>query len=206
VTSRVDRLRKVSPGADEADIAALASLGQAEVAVITRVANQARRDALAEAAERKRQRKADNRQHRNYDEADFIRRNEAVVTKQGERAAEGNLDALAAGWAPGWRPLPRTRWRWRWRGWLAWWPGRTERTRTRLAQPGRPGPLSSASSCLLLIARTPVLAGALALRYHGAADAGRYHLRAGAVLGGAPAAPRMRWRASDLRIDGMLSR
>jgi hypothetical protein len=96
MTSRADRLRKVSPGADEADIAALASLGAAEVAVITRLASQARRDALAEAAERRRQRKADNRQHRNYDEADFIRRNEAVVTKQGERAAEGNLDALAA--------------------------------------------------------------------------------------------------------------
>jgi hypothetical protein len=96
VTSRADRLRKVSPGADEADIAALASLGQAEVAVITRVASQAGRDALSRQAERKRQRKADNRRHGNYDEADFIRRNEAVVTKQGERAASGNLDALAA--------------------------------------------------------------------------------------------------------------
>ena len=43
MTSRADRLRKVSPGADEADIAALASLGAAEVAVITRLASQARR-------------------------------------------------------------------------------------------------------------------------------------------------------------------
>ncbi len=96
MTSRADRIRRAVPGLAEDDISALASLGAAEVAVIARALRQARRDALAEAADRKRQRKADNRKHGNYDESDFTRRNLAVIASQGKRAEGGSLAALTA--------------------------------------------------------------------------------------------------------------
>lgn len=96
MTTRADRLRKAGPGLAEEDITALAKLGLADVDVIVKALRQARRDALAEAADRKRQRKADDREHGNYDESDFTRRNLAVVASQGRRATGGNLDALTA--------------------------------------------------------------------------------------------------------------
>lgn len=94
--NRAEKIRRQAPGLAEGDVSALASLGTAEVDIITRALRQARRDALAEAAERKRQRKADDRAHSNYDESDFSRRNLAVVASQGKRAGRGSLDALAA--------------------------------------------------------------------------------------------------------------
>jgi hypothetical protein len=96
MTSRADRIRKAVPGLAEQDISALASLGAAEVAVIARALRQARRDERQHQAERKRQRKADDRTHHNYDESDFTRRNLAVIASQGKRAEKGSLAALTS--------------------------------------------------------------------------------------------------------------
>lgn len=95
MTGRAERVRKVVPGLAEEEITALAS-GQADAALFLKALRLARRDAVAQDREQRRQRKIDNRNHGNYDESDFTRRNLAVVASQGERAASGNLDALAA--------------------------------------------------------------------------------------------------------------
>lgn len=95
MTGRAERVRKVVPGLAEEEITALAS-GQADAALFLKALHLARRDAVAQDREQRRQRKIDNRNHGNYDESDFTRRNLAVVASQGERAASGNLDALAA--------------------------------------------------------------------------------------------------------------
>ena len=92
--NRADRLRKAAPGADAAAVAELAALPADQVARIAAFARQARRDALAEAAERKRQRKADDRANANHDEDSYTRRNLAVIASQGQRARGGSLDAL----------------------------------------------------------------------------------------------------------------
>ena len=94
--NREQRLRKAVPGADSNLIGALAGLPAAEVTLILAAVRQARRDEREHQAELKRQRKADDRNHGNYDEADLVRRNLAIVTSQGKRAAGGNLDALGA--------------------------------------------------------------------------------------------------------------
>lgn len=94
--SRADRIRKTVPGLDGADVEALAALPQAEVSLVLKAARQARRDALAEAADRRRQRKADDAKHGNYDESQLAARNMRVIASQGKRAESGNLDALAA--------------------------------------------------------------------------------------------------------------
>ena len=77
-------------------IAALSALPADQVALIAAFGRQARRDALKEAADTKRQRKRDDRANGNYDEADFTRRNLAVIASQGKRAGRGSLAALAA--------------------------------------------------------------------------------------------------------------
>ena len=92
--NRADRLRKVAPGATDEAVSLLSSLPADQVAVIAAFARQARRDALEDAAERKRQRKADDRKNANHDEDALTRRNLAVIASQGERARSGNLDAL----------------------------------------------------------------------------------------------------------------
>lgn len=94
--NREQRLRKAVPGADSNLIGALAGLPAAEVTLILAAVRQARRDEREHQADLKRQRKADDRKHGNYDEADLVRRNLAIVTGQGKRARDGNLDALGA--------------------------------------------------------------------------------------------------------------
>lgn len=94
--NKADKIRRQAPGLAEGDVCALASLGTTEVDIIARALRQARRDAVAHEKELKRQRKIDNRAHSNYDEADYVRRNKAVVASQGKRAMRGSLAALAA--------------------------------------------------------------------------------------------------------------
>jgi hypothetical protein len=94
--SRETRLRKVAPGAADDLVTALAALPAAEVELVTRLARQARRDEREHQAQARRQRKADARRHGWYDEQDYVRRNLAVVRSQGNRAAGGSLEALAA--------------------------------------------------------------------------------------------------------------
>lgn len=94
--NKADKIRLEAPGLAEGDVCALASLGTTEVDIIARALRQARRDAVAHEKELKRQRKIDNRAHSNYDEADYVRRNKAVVASQGKRAMRGSLAALAA--------------------------------------------------------------------------------------------------------------
>jgi hypothetical protein len=94
--NREQRLRKAVPGADSNLISALATLPASEVTLILAALRQARRDERKHQAELKRQRKADNRNHGNYDESDLARRNLALIASQGQRASDGNLDALAA--------------------------------------------------------------------------------------------------------------
>jgi hypothetical protein len=92
--NREDRLRKVIPGAADDLITTLAAKPAAEVDLIVSALRQARRDALAHEADRKRQRKLDDRKHGNYDESQLADRNLRLIRKTGERAA-ANLDALA---------------------------------------------------------------------------------------------------------------
>ena len=92
--NRADRLRKVAPGADDNAVGVLASLPADQVALIASFARQAVRDDRREAAERKRQRKADDRVNGNHDEGSLTRRNVAVIASQGDRAKRGSLDAL----------------------------------------------------------------------------------------------------------------
>ena len=94
--SRAERIRKAVPGLAEADITALAGLPPADVAVITRALRQARREGVVHDREQRRQRKADNRRHGNYDESQLTGRNLRVIASQGKRAGDGSLDALAA--------------------------------------------------------------------------------------------------------------
>ena len=89
--NREQRLRKAVPGADDNLIGTLAALPAAEVTVILAALRQARRDERQHQADLKRQRKADDRNHGNYDEHDLVRRNLAIVTSQGRRAQCGNL-------------------------------------------------------------------------------------------------------------------
>ena len=105
MTTKADRLRRVAPGASDEQVAALAELPANDVFAIAMFAKQAGRDALAAAAERKRQRKADDRKNKNIDEAEFTRRNMGVVTSQANRVwpepekpgdkRKINLDALS---------------------------------------------------------------------------------------------------------------
>jgi hypothetical protein len=92
--NRADRLRKVAPGASDEAVSALSSLPVDQVAVIAAFARQARKDALKHEADRKRQRKADDKANGNHDEDALTRRNLAVIASQGERAKRGDLDAL----------------------------------------------------------------------------------------------------------------
>ena len=92
--NRADRLRKVAPGATDEAVSVLAGLPADQVAAIATFARQAQRDALDDAADRKRQRKADDRANANYDEESLTRRNVAVIASQGQRARRGSLDAL----------------------------------------------------------------------------------------------------------------
>jgi hypothetical protein len=94
--NREQRLRKAVPGADDSLIGALATLPASEVTLVLAALRQARRDERAHQAELKRQRKADDAKHGNYDESDLARRNLALITSQGKRAQAGNLDALGA--------------------------------------------------------------------------------------------------------------
>ena len=64
--------------------------------MIVRALRQARRNGIAHDREQRRQRKADDRRHGNYDESDFTRRNLAVIASQGKRAGSGSLAALTA--------------------------------------------------------------------------------------------------------------
>lgn len=94
--NRKQRLAKTVPGADSDLIDALATLPADQVTLILAALRQARRDEREHQAALKRQRKADNRVHGNYDESDLARRNLAIVTSQGQRASGGNIDALEA--------------------------------------------------------------------------------------------------------------
>jgi hypothetical protein len=94
--NREQRLRKAVPGADASLIGALAGLPSSEVTLILAALRQARRDERQHQAELKRQRKADNRNHGNYDEEQLAQRNLAVVGKQADRAEAGSIEALGA--------------------------------------------------------------------------------------------------------------
>jgi hypothetical protein len=94
--NKADRIRSAAPGLSEAEITRLARGTVAEVNSLVRALRQARRDAIDAEAAKRRQRRIDNRTHGNYDEAQLTERNIRVIGKQGERAGDGNLDALAA--------------------------------------------------------------------------------------------------------------
>ena len=61
MSSREERIRKAAPGLAEQDITSLASLPQAELAVVLRALHQARRDERKHLADRKRQARIDKR-------------------------------------------------------------------------------------------------------------------------------------------------
>jgi len=92
--TREERLRKLVPGAPAALIAELAARPAAEVGQIVALARQARRDAIAHEAERKRQQKQDARRHHHYDESQLAGRNLRMISAAGSRAG-ASLDALS---------------------------------------------------------------------------------------------------------------
>ena len=92
--NRADRIRRVVPGAAAGLVAELATLPAAEVDLIVAALRQARRDALQQEANRKRQRKADDRKHGNVDESELTGRNLRMLRSQGARAVT-SLDALS---------------------------------------------------------------------------------------------------------------
>lgn len=94
--SKADKIRAAAPGLPEADVTRLARGTVAEVDSFCRILRRTRRDALTAEAAKRRQRKLDNAMHGNYDEAQLTERNVRVLRKQGERASDGNLDALGA--------------------------------------------------------------------------------------------------------------
>jgi DNA-directed RNA polymerase specialized sigma24 family protein len=94
--TKVEKIRKAAPGLPEADVTRYARMTVAEVDSLCRILRRTRRDALQAEAAKRRQRRLDNRRHGNYDEFQLTERNLRVVGKQGERAGDGNLDALAA--------------------------------------------------------------------------------------------------------------
>jgi hypothetical protein len=94
--SKAAKIRAAAPGMAEADVTRYARGTVREVNALVRVLRQTRRNALAAEADKRRQRKLDNRVHGNYDEGQLTERNVRVLRKQGERARDGNLDALSA--------------------------------------------------------------------------------------------------------------
>lgn len=94
--NKADRIRAAAPGLSDEEITRLARGTVAEVDGLVRALRQARRDALKHAADQRRQRRRDNARYGNYDENQLTERNVRVLAKQGERARDGNLDALAA--------------------------------------------------------------------------------------------------------------
>jgi len=92
--NREERLRKVVPGASPDLIADLAARPAAEVDQIVALARQARRDAIAHEAERRRQQKQDARTYNHYDEGQLTGRNLRMISAAGSRAGN-SLDALA---------------------------------------------------------------------------------------------------------------
>ena len=94
--TKAEKIRRAAPGLPEADVTRYARMTVADVDALCRVLRRTRRDALAAEADRRRQRRLDNRKHQNYDESQLTERNLRVVRAQGGRAASGNLDALTA--------------------------------------------------------------------------------------------------------------
>ena len=94
--NRETRLRKVIPGPEGDLIAILAARPASEVDLIVAALRQARRDAIQYEADRKRQRKADARRYRHYDQSQLAARNIRMLSAGARRAAGGDLDALAS--------------------------------------------------------------------------------------------------------------
>jgi hypothetical protein len=94
--NREERLRRELPGAADDMIAELSRLPVAEVSRYLAVARQAKRDALAHDRELRRQRKADDRAHGNYDEQQLADRNIRMLEATARRASGGQIAALAA--------------------------------------------------------------------------------------------------------------
>lgn len=94
--TKAEKIRKAAPGLPEADVTRYARGTVADVDALCRILRRTRRDALKAEADKRRQRRLDNRNHGNYDEYQLTERNLRVVGKQAERAGDGNLDALAA--------------------------------------------------------------------------------------------------------------
>lgn len=92
--NRAGRLRKQIPGAPDELVAVLAARPAAEVDLIVAALRQARRDAIQDQADRRRQRKRDARTYRHYDESELTGRNVRMLQSQGARAGT-SLDALA---------------------------------------------------------------------------------------------------------------
>jgi hypothetical protein len=90
---RATRIRKVIPGAPDELVAALAARPAAEVDLTIAGLRQARRDALNQEKASRRQRRADARKYRHYDEDQLAARNIRMISATGTRAS-GDLTAL----------------------------------------------------------------------------------------------------------------
>lgn len=92
--NRADKLRKIAPGAPPELVDALAARPVVEVDLIAALARQARRDERDHQADLRRQRKADSKKFKWYDETQL---RDAVVRRiksTGARAAAADLEAL----------------------------------------------------------------------------------------------------------------
>lgn len=93
--TREARLRAALPNATEAELARWAALPVAVVDELVKAARRGRQHGRQHEIDRQRQRRADARAHRWYDESQLEARNVALIESTGRRAA-ASLDALAA--------------------------------------------------------------------------------------------------------------
>jgi hypothetical protein len=92
--TRLERLRSALPNATEDELARWAELPVAMVDELCKAARRGRTYGRLREVERAKQRRADNRRHRRYDESQLEAKNVAFIESTGRRASQ-SLDALA---------------------------------------------------------------------------------------------------------------
>jgi AcrR family transcriptional regulator len=93
MTSKAERIRRRLPNADDGLVGELAAMTEAELRPVLRALGQARADGRAAEVERRRQRRADNRNHPWRDEHEITAGGLRFIDGTGKRA-KASLDAL----------------------------------------------------------------------------------------------------------------
>ena len=94
--NRAQRLRKAAPSAPDEVVEAVAALPLPVVNHVLVLLRDARKNAVHDYKALRRQRRLEGRKYRWWDEEQLAARNARIVRRNAERAADGNLDALAS--------------------------------------------------------------------------------------------------------------